>query len=237
MKSVIHMKTQKISAFLASTALFAHIDPGQIDSLYTCLHGRVKQYGVDEIILLPGQEVKDISILVEGTAIIAKEDVSGGRSIVARLVPGDIFAETFACVGIPCGVTVQAEGTASVCFLSYKEILRPCQEVCTNHSVLIQNLLRLMAEKNLTLSRKLGFVAKRTIRQKVASYLLEQASHGQKTGTGIVVEIPFNRQQLADFLETDRSALSRELCTMREEGIIEFWKNSFKLTDVKKLAE
>ena len=112
-----------------------------------------------------------------------------------------------------------------VLFLDVHRILTMCPSSCHFHGMLIRNLLSVIASKNKMLTQKLEYMSQRTTREKLLSYLSEQSL---KAGCPSF-DIPFNRQQLADFLSVDRSAMSNELCKMRDEGILLFEKNHFTL--------
>ena len=121
---------------------------------------------------------------------------------------------------------VAAEDT-EVLFLNVERVLNTCPETCSHHSRLIRNLLTVSSRKNLDLSRRIFHTSSKSIRGRLLSYLSSQAVLLGKRE----FEIPFNRQQLADYLSVDRSALSNELGKMQREGLLEFHKNHFLLNE------
>ena len=167
-----------------------------------------------------------MALLLEGCIHIQKEDYWGNLSILSEISEGQIFGEVYACLGsdeiLNNAVAVKP---GKVLFLDVKRILTMCLSACQFHGRLIRNLLAVLAQKNKMLTRKLEHMSRRTTREKLLSYLSEQS---QRAGSP-VFDIPFNRQQLADFLSVDRSAMSAELCRMRDEGILSFDRNHFVL--------
>ncbi|WP_367186338.1 Crp/Fnr family transcriptional regulator [Oscillibacter sp.] len=157
---------------------------------------------------------------------IENNDLWGNRSVLDRVGPGQVFAETYACVpGEALMVSVVAAETAQVLFLDAAQLLLPCQSACSHHARLIANLLSISAQKNLNLSRRIFHTSSKSIRGRLLSYLSYQAlRQGSRDFT-----IPFDRQALADYLSVDRSALSAELGKMQREGLLRVRKNHFVL--------
>lgn len=121
--------------------------------------------------------------------------------------------------------TLLFQGTTEteVLFLNAARLLQTCPNSCVHHNRLIKNLLQISAQKNLTLSRRMLHTSSKFIRGRLLSYFSqERLRHGSLQFT-----IPFNRQQLADYLGVDRSALSNELSKMRRDGILIYEKNTF----------
>ena len=157
--------------------------------------------------------------MLSGSVLIVQEDVWGGRNVLSVLGPGQCFAEVFACVpGSVLNVSVEAKEDTTILFLNVGRILSICPDGCSFHAQLIQNLLIDMAQKNRNM-------AKRSTREKLLSYLSEQAVKNKSSE----FEIPYNRQQLADYLGVDRSGLSVQLCRLRDEGMLTFHKNKIRL--------
>ncbi len=207
-------------------ALFRGIEAGEMGELFACLDGIERTYEREEFILHMGQVVRAMGLVISGSVNIMHGDVWGNLHIIDHVGPGQSFAETYACVpGEILMVDVVATEPSRVLFLDVGKMLDPCQPSCPRHSRLIQNLLTVMASKNLVLTRKMTHIAPKSIRERLLSYLsfqaLQRGSHD--------FEIPFNRQQLADYLSVERSALSNELSKMRRDGLIEFYKSHFTL--------
>ena len=167
-----------------------------------------------------------MGLVLSGGVNIEIDDLWGNKTILGHVDAGQLFAETYACIpGEPLMVSVVASEKSSVLFLNAGKLITTCQSSCTHHNKLIQNLLQISAQKNLALSRRSLHTSSKTIRGRLLSYLSEQA----KRSGSYRFTIPFNRQQLADYLGVDRSAMSNELSKMQREGILLYHRNSFVL--------
>ncbi len=209
---------------LSSTELFQNIAPEDLDALLKCLDVRKKRYQKGEILFLEGAPTSNLGIVLSGRIMIEMGDAWGGRSILGTIVPGGTFAEAYACVpGEPMLVTVSAAEDTTVMLVNAGRVLTVCPNGCEFHSILIQNLLTLCARKNLQLSRRMQHTAQKSIRGRLMSYFSQCAKQfGSNT-----FEVPYNRQQLADYLNVDRSALCSELSKMQRDGLIRYEKNRF----------
>ncbi len=217
---------QKYISILKRTRLFAGVGDGEIASMLACLGARLETYKKGEYVLRQGEYLSDITVLVEGNLHIQKDDYWGNRSILGQVAVGEMFGEAY--VAYDSGALLNdviATEDSVVIFFDVRRILTTCSAACRFHTIVVQNLFFVISEKNRKLVQKLGILSKRTTREKLISYLSEQAKK-QNSGS---FTIPFNRQQLADFLSVDRSAMSNELCKMRDKGLLEFEKNRFKL--------
>ena len=207
-------------------ALFDGIDEGEIASMMNCLSAATAKYKKEQIIYRVGDATTMVGVVLSGRAYVVKKDFWGNRSILSEISAGQLFGETYALMpSAPLEVSVAAAEACEVLFLDVRRILTTCSSACEFHARLIRNLLTVTAQKNLLLTRKLEHMAQRTTREKLLSYLSAE-SQRQKASS---FEIPFNRQQLADYLSVDRSAMSNELCKLRDEGILVFEKNRFQL--------
>ena len=217
---------KKYIPVLKRTRLFAGVGDDEITSMLSCLGARLKTYKKGEYVFRQGEHISDITVLVEGDLHIQRDDYWGDRSILGQVTVGEMFGEAYAAQdsGALLNDVVAVEDSAVILF-DVKRILTTCSSTCRFHAIVVQNLFFAISEKNRKLVQKLGILSKRTTREKLISYLSEQA---RKQNSGSFT-IPFNRQQLADFLSVDRSAMSNELCKMRDEGLLEFDKNRFKL--------
>ena len=206
--------------------LFAGIKPEELSSMLGCLGAKRSGYRRQDIILLEGQPVPAVGIVLSGSVQIVREDYMGNRNILAELAPGNLFAESYACVQAKrLPVTVLSVTGSEVLWIDYARIVRTCSSACRFHNRLIENMLKIIAAKNITLSRKIEHVSKRSMREKILSYLSDEAA---KAGNH-EFDISFSRQEMADYLCVDRSALSGELGKLRNEGILTFHRNHFKL--------
>ena len=208
----------EISPCMTSSPLFRDIAPADLASLLDCLDARERAYEKGAWLLRRGERTDRLGLVLSGTVHILREDFWGSRSIVGLAGPGEIFAESYALAGEPLEVSVLAASDARVLFLRVETALTGCGQ-------LTRNLTALLAEKNLTLTRKMRHMARRTTREKLLSYLSAQAL---RSG-GPEFDIPMDRQQLADYLAVDRSAMSAALGKRRDEGVLEFRKNHFHL--------
>ena len=217
---------KKYIPVLKRTKLFSGVGEGDIASLLSCLGARKKEYKKGEYILREGEHISDIFILVEGKIHIQKDDYWGNRSILSVISVGEMFGEGYAAPesGALLNDVVAVEDS-SVIFFDVKRILTTCSSACRFHNMIVQNMFFAISDKNRKLVQKLGHMSGRTTRAKLISYLSEEA---KRQGSSAFT-VPFNRQQLADYLCVDRSAMSNELCKMRDEGMIKFEKSRFEL--------
>jgi len=211
---------------LSQTPLFSQINPTDIPSMLACISAKTMSYKKNQFIFHYGDLINEIGIVLSGAVLIEKEDFWGNRSILSKIAPGFIFAETYALLeSVPLEVNVIAQENSEVLFLNFQKLSSTCSNACEFHTQFIHNLLSVVAAKNLMLTKKMEHMSQKTIREKVLSYLSNESKKSQ-TAT---FTIPFNRQQLADYLSVDRSALSNELSKLRQEHFIDFHKNIFSL--------
>ncbi len=212
--------------YLSKTALFQGSTAEETEKILSCLGAEEKHYRKEEIICHMGDTVTSLGVVISGSVLIENDDIWGNRSILDRVGPGQIFAETYACVpGEKLMVNVTAAEDAVILFLDVGRIICTCPNSCAYHSKLIRNLLSISAQKNLNLSRRIFNTSSKTIRGRLLSYLSDQAvQRGEQQ-----FDIPFNRRQLADYLGVDRSAMSNELSKMQREGLIRVERNHFEL--------
>jgi len=210
---------------LSAASIFEGVEKEDLKKAVACLSAGEKTFAGNTYVLRADERVDSLGIVLDGCVKVIKEDYWGNRDIMGKMGRGQIFAETYACIPeIKLDVSVVAETESTILFLDVGKILSPCSKVCGYHERIIQNLISVMARKNLYMNEKLTHVTMRTTRGKLLSYL-----SGASKGQDDPFEIPFDRQELADYLSVDRSAMSKELCAMRDDGIIEFKKNRFKL--------
>jgi len=209
---------------IRTSQLFSGIADSEISAMLSCLAAKTADYPKGAYILRSGDTVENVGLILSGRLMIVQEDIWGNRHILSSLERGQLFAETFACApGAVLNVSVLAETPVTAMFLNVKRILTLCPSACAHHSRIVRNLLGELAGKNLRFNEKLTHMAQRTTRAKLLSYFSAEAQrHG-----GYVFDIPFSRQELADYLSVERSGLSMELCKMRDEGLLEFNKNHF----------
>ena len=212
--------------FLANTLLFRGVTPDEIESMMGCLDAQVKKYHKGEVIYHNGEYVQKAGLVLSGSVHIENDDLWGNRTLLSHVGPGQVFAETYVCVpGEPLMINVVAAEASEILFLNLGKGSCTCAKNCGFHGRLIQNLLAISAQKNLNLSRRIFYTSAKSIRGRLLSYLSDQAT---RCGS-LEFDIPFNRQQLADYLGVDRSAMSNELSKMQKEGYLTSSKNHFCL--------
>ena len=217
---------KKYISMLRKTRLFYGLSEDEIESMISCLDARLRTYKQGEYVLREGERINNIMLLADGALYIQRDDYWGNRSILGHIAKGEIFGEAYIAPESTAILNdVVATLDSAVIFFDVNRIITTCSSACCFHSVVVRNLFFALSEKNRSLVNKLGHMSKRSTREKLISYLSQEAKN-QRNGS---INIPYNRQQLADFLSVDRSAMSNELCKMRDEGLIEFEKNHFRL--------
>ena len=203
--------------------LFQGLTASEMDELFRAGHLRQKQFDKREIIFHAGSCVHEIGVVLRGTVHIENIDLWGGKTILSSVPAGQVFAETYAFCGEPLMVDAVAAEDCSVLFLS-TAALSDAQGTGWRDK-LLRNLLAVSMRKNLSLSQRIFCTTPKTIRGRLLTWLSAQAARAGSAS----FTVPFNRQQMADYLNLDRSALSKELGKMRDEGLLEFDKNQFTL--------
>lgn len=219
---------KKYIPILKGTRLFAGVDEQELTAMFDCLQARMGTYKKGECVFRRGERMGVIAVPVEGSLRIQHDDYWGNRSIVGAVGVGEMFGEAYAAPdsGAIMNDVVAAEDSA-VIFFDAGRILTVCSSACLFHSRVVENLFCAVAGKNRGLVRKLEHMSRRTTREKLFSYLSDEA---ERQG-GSTFAIPFNRQELADYLSVDRSAMSAELGRMRDDGLLVFEKNRFTLLE------
>lgn len=217
---------KKYIDILKRTTMFCGISENDIDAMTTCLNASFKDFKKGEYIFRQGEYIDHFCVLISGSVHIQSDDYWGNRSIISEVRVAEMFGESYAVSG-SSAVMIDAVATSdsTVAFFNVKKLMTVCPHACGFHNAVIQNLLIALTHKNQSLMQKLTHISKRTTREKLISYLSNQA----KLFGSNSFSIPFNRQQLADFLSVDRSAMSNELCKMRDDGLIIFDRNNFTL--------
>ena len=217
---------KKFPVEMKNSPFFEGIEETEEEKVLKGLDAHEMTYDKENYILHCGEQVKEMGLLVSGGLLIVQEDFWGNRNLVAKIEPGDVFAETFACMQRRnINVSVIAEEAANVLWLNVRNILDADGGTEGWKLVLLRNLLENMAEKNLRFNEKLTHMGKRNTREKLLSYLSAEA---QKHGTS-EFDIPFSRQQLADYLCIDRAAMSTEISKLQKEGFIKTNRKHFEL--------
>lgn len=211
---------------LKKTQLFKGIEGQDILATLNCLNAKIKTYKKNEYIWLGQTKVDHVGVVLDGEVLIVQEDIYGNRSILSNVRVGDSFAEALACsdkANVP--ISIVAMSACKVMLLEYRRIVTVCSSACLFHNKMIENMLMILANKNILLNSKVNYISKRTTREKLLAYFSDLAtSNGSKN-----FRVPFDRQALADYLCVERSAMSKELGKMKAEGLLAFEKNEFEL--------
>ena len=206
--------------------LFLGIRPEDMDAMLGCIGYHVREYKKGEIIAFEAETINHVGLVMKGSVDMIKEDVWGNRTMLLRSYAEDVFGETFACGEDSLSVvTFVAAEDSKVMFLSFCRVMHTCTHACIFHQTLIENMVRIIARKNRELMRKIEVVSKKTLREKILAYLSIQS---QAQGASRF-EIPLGRVEWADYLCADRSALTRELSKMKDEGLIDYQRNWFEI--------
>ncbi len=211
---------------LGKTQLFAEIPPEKLKTMQECMHFTYKSFGAGETIWNAGQKISQIGIVMQGRVYAVSGDFWGNTSIITEYAPGASFGEAYALTKdeLPVFDVVAKEDT-DIIFVDIKCILTPCSNNCQAHRVLIENLLSTVAKKTRELESKISHICNRTTRDKLLSYLSSQS----RRCNSLRFKIPFNRQELADYLSVERCAMSKELHRMKRDGLVDFSGSMFEL--------
>ncbi len=217
---------KKYLEILKKCPLFEGIDGEKLLIMLGCLGARVDFFDKKYTVISEGMSAKHIGIVLSGSVQVTQVDYYGNRSIISSVGRGQLFAEAFACAEISSvPVTVVAAEPSEIMLIDCSHILHTCHNNCGHHQQLIYNLMKDLARKTLIFHQKLEIISKRTTRDKLMTYLMMEAKMAGRDS----FEIPFDRQELADYLEVDRSGLSAQISKLRDEGVLESSKNRFRL--------
>lgn len=217
---------KKYLEILRRCPLFKQIEDENLLTMLTCLGARIESFDKKYTIFAEGKPAKHIGIVLSGSVQVIRIDYYGNRSILTEVGAGEVFSEAFACAEVESTpVSVIANEPCEIMLLDCSHILHTCQNNCGFHQQLIFNLMKALAMKNIMFHQKLEITSKRSTRDKLMTYLMLQA---KKSGSSRFT-IPFDRQELADYLEVERSGLSAEISKLRKEGVIKSERNDFEL--------
>ncbi|MHB1275229.1 MAG: Crp/Fnr family transcriptional regulator [Candidatus Humimicrobiaceae bacterium] len=223
---------EKYYTAISKSLLFSSLDMEALPSMLKCLDPKLKNYRKNDYIFISGDSFTGLGIILEGMAAVLNEKANGNRIVITTLKQGDVFGEMIAFSDLTKWPnTIQAFEKCKVLLLPKARITGECSKVCPWHRSLIENFLKLLSQKALMLNKKVEYLTIKGIRGKVSTYLYEQY---KDTGSSNLV-LNLNRNELADFLSVSRPSMSRELCKMKEEGIIDFHLKSFNILNLKVL--
>lgn len=216
----------KYLEILKKCPLFDGIEENNLIKMLSCLGARVLSFDKKFTVFSEGSKAKYLGIVLSGSVQTVLIDYDGNRSILSNMEASEVFAEDYACAEISAiPVTVVANEPSEVMFIDCSHILHTCSNNCGFHQQLIYNLMKDLATKTIMFHQRVEVTSKRTTREKLMTYLSIEA----KKCSSNSFDIPFDRQELADYLEVDRSGLSAEISKLRSEGILESSKNHFRL--------
>lgn len=211
---------------LQKCSLFADVKADEVQKMLGCLGARMVHGVKKETLVAEGASAQEFGIVLSGSVQIVRVDYYGNRSLLDEIPPSGMFCESFACADaetVPVDVVVKEEG--DMMFIDCRHVTQVCCHACSHHQQMIYNLMRAVAERNLQYDQKLEILSQRTTRDKLMTYLTLQA---KRQGSNSF-EIPYDRQELADYLEVERSGLSAEIGKLRREGVLRSEKNRFTL--------
>ena len=214
---------------LAQTKLFSGIGSEEITRLLDCIHARLAHYSKGETIIEESSRVYDFGVMLSGHGRSIKWDASDKVIIITLLQRGSELGVLLAAnPEHESPVSVQAQDDATVLHIPYDCLVARCKKACPSHETLLKNYIGIVAEKGLVLHERISCLLKPTLREKIMTYLL-RVSREQRSRT---FSIPLNRNAMSEYLNIERSALSRELSYMKRDGLIEYHRNSFKLFNI-----
>lgn len=209
-----------------NSPLFYGIKPDERKAMLGCIGYHIGTFKKGDIVAFEEENIRHIGIIISGAVDMIKEDLWGNKTMLVRMRKDELFGETFACGrDNQSVVTFLVSEEAQILFIPFDRVMHSCTMACVFHHRLIENMVSIIADKNRDLMRKVEVVSKRTIREKLLAYLSIQAQVQERR----YFEIPLGRVELAEYLCVDRSALTRELVKMKDEGLIDYDKNSFRL--------
>lgn len=217
---------EKYLEILKRVELFREIQAEDLQQMLACLDARVERYAKNQTVFFSGESIRRFGIVLSGEVQVVYDDFFGNRSLLGKFGAGELFGESFACAqvkALPVSVIATAESEALL--IDCQRLAVPCARACAFHGMLIRNMMGVISKKNIALTRKIELISKRTTRDKLTAYLMAEA---QKAGVNRFA-IPFDRQELADYLSVDRSAMSAELSKLKRDGILDYHKNRFTL--------
>lgn len=224
--------TQQERLLLEKSSIFAGIDADKIEMLCSCMGCTRKTFTDGEVIMLQGSRVTRAGILLRGRIRAESSGYGGERMVQSRLLPPAVFGDVLmAAQNRESPVTVMAESDAEVLFVPFEGLMNGCEKNCPWHSRVRMNLLGEIAGKYWALHRKVNYLSIRSLRGRIAEFLSDEM---EKQGSTSFL-VPYNREELASLLGVNRSALSREISRMAEDGIISVYRSSFRVEDVEKL--
>ena len=211
---------------LVHMPLFQGIAPEELQAMMKCIGAYARHHKKGSYIAFSEEPVRCVSVVLQGCVHMISEDIWGSKALLVVMHKGELFGESFACgTSMAAVVSFQAAEEVRALYMPFERVMHSCPNSCQFHHRLVENMLTRIADKNVQLMQKVKIISQKTLRDKILTYLsLQVRLQGSRR-----IELPLGRIGLAEYLCADRSALTRELVRMREEGIIEYHRNSFEL--------
>lgn len=222
---------EKWSNQLMKVELFEGLSQEELLIILNCLMPSIKNYAKKDIIAIKNEKLTSIGIVLEGAVTVGKETLSGDRVMMKRFCEGELFGEIAAFSNDGWLATVVADTDCKILFFPPHKIVGLCNNLCSGHFKLINNMMNIIAKRALMLNKKVEILSLKSIRQKISTYLLTEYNRNNS----LTFNISFKRNELADYLQVSRPSLSRELIKMKKEGMIDFKRNTFKIVDIETL--
>lgn len=219
-------------SIIEKSKLFYGIEKDEIGLLLQCLAPQIRSYSKNEFIINSGEAIDAFGLVLEGDAMVLKESADGNRVVMTVVKQGDLFGEMFVFSSRKkWPVTVRVQNSCKILFLKNSDLIARCGNNCSWHVTMLQNFMRVISDKSLMLNKKVEYLSIKSLRGKISTYLFEQYQNSKSN----TIILPLKRNELADFLNVSRPSMSREMCTMRDEGIIDFHLSTFKIKDLETL--
>lgn len=217
---------------IENSPLFYGIKRDEVISLLNCLTPKIRSYSKNECIVNSGESIDRFGLVLDGEAFVVRENAEGNRIIMSVIKEGDMFGEMLVFSSHKIWpVTVRVQTSCKVLFFTHSDLIARCEKNCSWHISMLQNFMKVISDKSLMLNKKVEFLSIKSIRGKICTYLLEQYQKTRNT----TIALPLNRNELADFLSVSRPSMSREMCQMRDEGIIDFHLSTFRIKNLEAL--
>jgi len=215
---------KQVFDIIKQNPLLKNVSLDDFEKMAACLDAVARTFEKGDNIIFTGDRVSHVGLILSGSVKVIKEDVDGNIVILTELGVPELFGEVFACADIDHSpVTVLASEKSEILFINYRKIINTCSSACVFHAKLVENMLSVIARKNLMLNQKIEILSRRTTRERLLMFLDIHRGEAKEC------TIPFNREEMAHYLCVDRSAMSNELGKMRDDGLIRFHKNTFEI--------
>lgn len=225
---------EDINRMLEACPLFDQIKTDEYEKMMACIKGHIRKFAQDDYVFLAGSEIDFIGVVVTGVVEIVKENLAGTRLILDILGPASIFGEGIASTRAKIApVSVHVKEEAQILMIPYVRLIKACEHACGFHYQLIQNMVTLLGEKNFRMNSKIELLMLKGMREKLSTYLIYEAQRN----SSLSFDIPLNRNELAEYLNVSRTSMSRELSRMKDEGLLDYYQNSFKILDMETMRE